>query len=213
MKRLFFLSIILALSIGLYGQKISNKRLLKDIVETSEGYEVIGTSEPMPNNGVERHMMAVYRALSKYAPRADSLISYDAVISGKSSIEKIICYIDYTILQNFVDEIGQEHVLLRITPGNHLFYCTETTETECDGDSVSIESFKSEYSFSAFSYPMTEIHKVKTTIHKGLKGSREYETTVCNINIGYYEYVPVSNGLNREIFHEKTRKELEEYRE
>lgn len=123
MKQLFLLSIILALSIELYGQKISNKMLLKDLVETSEGYEVIGTSEPMPNNGVERHMMAVYRALSKYAPRADSLISGYAVISGNSSSSnsKIACYIDYTILQNFVDEIGREHVLLRITSGNHLF--------------------------------------------------------------------------------------------
>lgn len=206
MKQLF-LTIILALSIGLYGQKTSNKRLHKDIVKTSEGYEVIGTSEPMPNNGVERHMMAVYRALSKYAPRADSIISHYAVVSGNSSNSEIICYIDYTILQNFVDEIGREHVLLRITSGNHFFYYTETTETESNGDSIFIESYKSEYSFSAFNYPMTERYKVIT-----INGYMEYESTVYNIGSFYYEYVPVSNGFNRDIFQKKVEKGLEEYR-
>lgn len=54
---------------------------------------------------------------------------------------------------------------------------------------------------------MTERYRVKT-----INGYMEYDTTVYNIGPFHYEYVPVSNGFNRDIFHEKNRKGLEEYR-
>ncbi len=134
-----------------------------------EGYEVIGSSFPMPDNGVERHLMAIYTALEKYAHAVDSVKNEYAYESTQGKKSNAIyhrhgkCPVDFTILQIFVDSSGREYVILRVTPGKHIFEFYITGIGEFLNEDMSDYEGKEEcyYKFSAFDCPL--YYEIKET--------------------------------------------------
>lgn len=162
--------IILFCTYNLQGQDIHDwgERLVGSI-NSNEGYEVIGSSFPMPHNGVERHLMAIYTALEKYAHAVDSVKNEYAYESTQGKNSSAIyhqhgkCSVDFTILQIFVDSLGREHVLLRVTPGKHIFEFYITGTGEFLNEDMSDYKGKEDcyYKFSAFDCPL--YYEIKET--------------------------------------------------
>ena len=122
--------------------------------ETLEECEVVGRSiVPAPDNGLERHMMAVYDALGTYA----FYVSTQVKVSGDGSEQKAEASIDYTLLDNWIDKDGYEFVLLRVRPGHHRlevkFTDSHYSERSEDLMARDVTQGKQEYRFSAFCFP------------------------------------------------------------
>ena len=103
------------------------------------------SSIPVPDHGVERHMMAVYDALSDYA--------FQALTQIDSTGLRTEALLDYDLLDTWTDNEKYEYVLLKIYPGRHRFTGRRSLFSEkAENNNSECEMFEYEYSFSAFSY-------------------------------------------------------------
>ena len=114
----------------------------------SEACMMVGRSIiSVPDHGVERHMMAVYDALSNYAYMAHTQID--------STGMRTEARLDYDLLDTWTDNEKYEYVLLKIYPGRHKFTGRSQSFSEkADNNDSVCEMFECEYSFSAFAYPL-----------------------------------------------------------
>lgn len=172
MKRIILLLCLITLSVNIYGQTYPIQVL--SLVQTNEGFEVKGTSESMPGNETERHLIALYDALKTYLllSGSDSIIIKDNYGEFNDnhlhSKRTCICYIDYSITQVLVDELHQEHIVLKITPGSHeLFYTEESNSILVDNDIIEMTTVE-ECTFSLFKYPFIVKRKMENKNGKQL---------------------------------------------
>lgn len=100
---------------------------------------------PVPEHGVERHMMAAYDALSEY-----SFLKLCQIDSTGLRTEALL---DYDLLDTWTDNEKYEYVLLKIYPGRHRFTGRRSLFSEkAENNNSECEMFEYEYSFSAFPY-------------------------------------------------------------
>lgn len=105
-------------------------------VSAQKGQLVIGKSLPMQENGLERHLMAIYDALAEYCRsncKIDEIRSiHEETHTTSSSSFSDSVSVDFSVLHNWIDANGVEYVFLDISPGNHIFYIMEISH-ETDG--------------------------------------------------------------------------------
>lgn len=117
-------------------------------VEFAEVCELVGRSDPLPNNTLERRMMALYEALYDYSSMRCTHVEGGTYYKTES-------YIDYTLLDSWVDEEGREYVLVNIYPGSHHFFAENIwKEDDTDSKEGLLGSSIYYYNYSAFAYPM-----------------------------------------------------------
>lgn len=136
MKRLFLLCTFI-LSINLHGQDVpnwvSNPNLISDSL-------YIGKSLPTKEHPVERHIVAMFDAMASFA--SNNPIDTSKVFMARSVYSQSDnnfstnkqAFIDWQLIDNYVDASGVEYVLLKITPGLHLFTYQEVSAGEWSND-------------------------------------------------------------------------------
>lgn len=144
MKRLLFLLSVLILSLGSYGKKVP------DWVKNPKARPVgsyVGKSYPTKECPVERHIMALYFAMDSYMQQLqeDMPNHLEALDNSK--------FIDWELIDNYVDENGVEYVLLKITPGVHLFMMSTTVFVE-ESNNKSSSKIEKKYISDVFEYQL-----------------------------------------------------------
>lgn len=182
--------------------------------ETPDGFLVSGQSSyNMSEYKVERHMTAVYHALSAYVNHLSVTIKSNEVnhssitkADGEGRAYEILgeANLDYTLIRQSVDAEGIEFVLLMVTQGKHKFICRQDCKVFKDHSIFELICY-----FSPFCYHLTEREENKDGVKiyymsqiGSYERSYEYDSNDSEMHIDKAHL-----GFDKEVFEKSIEEE------